>query len=236
MRLDKYISLALSVSRKDAKSLIISKKIEVVKDGIPLQRVNVDYDITDEVVYYLDEVINYQENIYIMMNKPSGVLSANSDKYHTCALDLINEYKNRKLGLIGRLDIDTEGLLIITDDGELIHKLTSPKGMHPKKYYLETDNPFDNEDIESFKNGVEINVDDKPYKTKSAMLELISDNKAYLTITEGKFHQVKLMAGSVGKNVTYLKRVAINGLAIDDALKPGEYRLLKESEVEVLKK
>lgn len=236
MRLDKFVSLALSVSRKDAKSLIISRKIEVVKDDIPLIKVNVDYDITNELVYYLDQEIKVLENVYIMMNKPAGVLSATEDKNLPCALDLIKEYKNRKLGLVGRLDYDTVGLLIITDDGELIHRLTSPKGLHPKKYYIETDIPFTNEDIESFKNGVEIDVDGSRYLTKSAKLELLEDNKSFLTVTEGKYHQIKLMANAVGKNVTYLKRVEINGLSLDNNLKPGEYRLLMDEEIEILKK
>lgn len=235
MRLDKYVTLALFVSRKDAKRLIISKKIQVFKDNY-LINAGIDYDVTAEDVYYNDERIYASEYIYIMMNKPSGYISSTEEKRQKCVLDLIGAYKTRKLGIVGRLDIDTEGLLIITDDGVLIHKLTSPKIGHEKKYYVKTDKRFNEDDIESFRSGVYILVNGEKYLTKPAKLEIIDGNAAYLTITEGKFHQIKLMVEAVGKHVTYLKRVEINGLKLDSALKLGEYRLLSSEEIETLKK
>ena len=236
MRLDKYVTLALSVSRKDAKKLIISKKIKLVKDNYLITNVNTDYDVEDEEVYFDDKRIYASEFIYLMMNKPAGYICANYDNKHKCVFDLIGEYKTRKLGVVGRLDIDTEGLLIITDDGNLIHHLTSPKTGCKKKYFLKTDSSFTNDDIEQFKKGVYIDVDGEKYLTKPGELELLGEVESYISITEGKFHQVKLMAEAVGRRVTYLKRVEINGLKLDNNLKIGEYRLLSDEEIALLKK
>ena len=235
MRLDKYVALALDCTRKDAKGIIISKKIKIVKDDMEVVKYNVDYNVTTEKIYFNNELIVAHEFVYIMMNKPSGVLSATTDKYNKCALDLIDGYKTRNLGLIGRLDIDTEGLLIITDDGALIHKLTSPKGNHPKKYLVKVDKEFNIDDKNQISNGVYIDVDGEKYLTKPASLELIDKKTAYITITEGKFHQIKLMMKAIGKEVVYLKRLEINNLKLDDTLDLGMYRLLTDQEVEILK-
>ena len=235
MRLDKYVSLALFVTRSEAKKLISNKDIKVIKDNIEVIKVNSNYNITNEKVYYNNQLIIAKEYIYIMMNKPKDYICANHDNYHKCVFDLIKEYKTRNPGIIGRLDIDTEGLIIITDDGELIHNITSPKHNHTKKYYLETDKSFNEKDILAFNEGVDIFVEKELYHTLPSKLEIIDNNKAYITITEGKFHQIKLMCKAINKNVTYLKRIEINGIKLDDKLKLGECRLLTDEEIDIIK-
>ena len=236
MRLDKYVSLALFVTRSEAKKLISNKDIKVIKDNAEIIKLNSNYNITNEKVYYNNQLIIAKEYIYIMMNKPKDYICANHDNYHKCVFDLIEEYKTRNLGIIGRLDIDTEGLIIITDDGELIHNITSPKHNHTKKYYLETDKSFNEKDVLAFNDGIDIFVEKELYHTLPSKLEIIDNNKAYITLTEGKFHQIKLMCKAINKNVTYLKRIEINGIKLDEKLKLGEYRLLTDEEIDIIKK
>ena len=173
-----------------------------------------------------------------MMNKPKGYICATEDKNHKVVLDLLEGYNLNDLLIVGRLDIDTEGLLLITNDGKLCHELTSPKKDCPKEYYVETDNEFNEDDVETFKLGATIyETVDKPYKCKSAVLKINDSNKnnANIIISEGKYHQVKKMCKSVGKTVLYLKRVRVNKLVLDNKLLPGEYKELTLEEVELLK-
>ena len=235
MRLDKYVRVALQVSRNEARIAIKNKKIKV-NDQIITKN---DYFLNDEdVVKYNDENLIYKEFIYIMMNKPKGYICATEDKNHKVVLDLLEGYNLNDLIIVGRLDIDTEGLLLITNDGKLCHELTSPKKDCPKEYYVETDNEFNEDDVETFKLGATIyETVDKPYKCKSAVLKINENNKnnANIIISEGKYHQVKKMCKSVGKTVLYLKRVRVNKLVLDNKLLPGEYKELTLEEVELLK-
>ena len=235
MRLDKYVRVALQVSRNEGRVAIKNKKIKVNGNVITKN----DYFLNEsDVVTYLDQPLIYKEYIYLMMNKPKGYICATEDNTHKVVLELINDYNINDLIIVGRLDIDTEGLLIITNDGVLCHQLTSPKKDCPKEYYVETDFEFTDEDVKTFKEGTTIfETVDKPYKCKSAILKIDKINKknATIEITEGKYHQVKKMCKSVGKTVKYLKRLRVNKLFLDNALKPGEYRELTEEEVEFLK-
>ena len=173
--------------------------------------------------------------IYLMMNKPKDYVCSTDDKYNRTVLELIKGYNIKKLMIVGRLDIDTIGLLLVTSDGAFVHKLTSPNNYIEKKYYVCCDKEFENEDILSFSNGITIYLDkDTEYKCKSAKLEILNNrNEAYITISEGKFHQVKKMCSAVGKKVLVLKRVEIGKLKLDPALKEGEYRALTSEEVEM---
>lgn len=232
MRLDKYISDNLGLTRSLAKKAI--KNGEVIINGICCKQDSKQINIGDEIKFN-NQIIEFKENIYIMLNKPNGYVCANKDNYNKTILDLI-DIKNKNLSICGRLDIDTEGLIIITTDGNFIHKITSPKSNLVKKYYVEAINDFKDSDIKRIKDGVIIKLEDETYyKCLDASLEIIDSNKAYIYIKEGKFHQVKKMIMALDNKVVYLKRVAIGNLVLDDNLKIGEFRYLTEEEINWLK-
>lgn len=234
MRLDKFTSNALQITRSEAKKLIQKGKIKVYKDSSLINKVTSEYNITIEKVFYNDLELIYKENIYIMMNKPSGYVCSNFEKNNKTVFDLLQGYKVNDLGVVGRLDIDTEGLVIITSDGDLIHKITSPKNNHYKKYYCECENELSDSDIKLFNDRIVINDDGEEYKCKSAKLEIIDKKKCYIEISEGKFHQIKKMMKAISNNVTYLKRISIKNIELDPNLKLGEYRELTSDEVNLL--
>lgn len=230
MRLDKLLSNMGYGSRKEIKILLKSKAVEV-NGSIPKDaslHVNPE---TDEILV-LGEKVVYTEFIYLMMNKPPGVISATEDKYDQTVIDLLEQKDQHfKPFPVGRLDKDTEGLLVITNDGQLTHQLLSPKKHVPKVYFAVIDGCVTEEDKERFKDGVTL---DDGYLTQPGFLEIIQSGEVseiVLTITEGKFHQVKRMFEAVGKRVTYLKRLKMGGLALDANLKLGEYRFLTEEEL-----
>jgi len=171
-----------------------------------------------------------------MLNKPAGVVSATFDNKDKTVIDLINEYKHLNLFPFGRLDKDSEGLLIISNDGKLAHELLSPKKHVDKKYYVDVEGKVSEEDVKRFKEGI---VLDDNESCKSSTLEIIESNaisKCYVTISEGKYHQVKRMFESVNKKVIYLKRITFGNLSLDNNLKLGEYRKLTEDEIDLLRK
>ena len=182
------------------------------------------------------ERLVYQKYIYIMMNKPKNVVSATEDAVEKTVVDILEE-KDRmhKVFPVGRLDKDTEGLMLLTNDGELAHKLISPKKDVEKKYYVEVSGKLKDEYIKIVENGLII---DGGYKCKSARLEILESieekSRANIFITEGKFHQVKRMMKALGTTVTYLKRLSIGSLKLDENLKLGEYRYLTEKELKNL--
>ena len=229
MRLDKYIKHALCITRSEANGLIKNGQILVNESVKPK-----DYDVTEfDVVTYNTKPVVYKEYYYYMLNKPAGYISSTAEKEGLPVTSLIKERND--LFPVGRLDKDTEGLLILTNDGALAHILTSPKHEVEKKYYVETKNNIRKEDIDLFKEGVEINLDGSIYKCLPARLEIIDQNKCYVYIKEGKFHQVKEMFKSVNNEVAYLKRVAMGDLELDNDLKIGDYRKLTEDEITYLK-
>lgn len=232
MRLDKYLTYALSLSRNDSRKLIKSKRITVNDKEVYKN----DLYLNDGDYVKLDgEIIVYKEFIYLMMNKPAGYVCANTDNLHKTVFELINEFEKYNLFTVGRLDIDTTGLLLITNNGSFAHKLTSPKYECEKKYYVETDINFNEEDINKMLNGLVLYEEkDKPFVSKPAKLEIIEKNKGYITITEGKYHQVKKLCKACGKTVTSLKRVSIGDLKLDENLELGTYRELTDEELEIL--
>lgn len=232
MRLDKYIMNALQISRNDAKKIIKKKEIEV--NGIINQVA--DTQVKDEdIITYKGKKLVYKENIYLMMNKPKGYVCANIDNVNKTIFELIDDYDVSKLSVVGRLDKDTEGLLLITTDGLFLHNLTSPKHEVFKKYYVECEGTFEEEDIEKFNEGITIKEEDgKLYKCKPAILKIIDSHKGYISIKEGKFHQIKKMCAAVNKKVIYLKRISIGELNLDDKLKVSEYRELTNEELNLL--
>ena len=234
IRLDKYISTLTTYSRAETKKII--KKGVLVNDKLIKSS---DYKIDEEndIVVIDGQRLVYQKYIYIMMNKPQDVISATEDKKEKTVIDILNEHDRVfKPFPVGRLDKNTEGLMFITNDGELSHKLLSPKKDIDKKYYVEVDGVLTEEDVEKVKQGL---ILEDGYKCKSAKLEIIDslENKstAHIVISEGKFHQIKRMMKILGKNVTYLKRLTIGSLQLDKNLQLGQYRYLTEEEIKKLK-
>lgn len=231
MRLDKFLANSGVATRSKVRS-IIKSGIVTVNDFI-IKDINYKVNENNDEIKIGDKIIIYTPYIYIMLNKPKGYLSATYDNKKKTVIDLLKgNYSTYNVFPIGRLDIDTEGLLILTNDGDLSHKLLSPKKYVTKKYYVETKNAIDDIQINKIVCGVDIGG----YITKdNAKISKISKNSCYLNITEGKFHQVKKMFIAVGNEVTYLKRVMMNNLYIDENLKLGEYKLLNDIELMLLK-
>ena len=191
---------------------------------------------TDEnsIVEVDGERLIYREFVYLMLNKPQGCVSAVYDKKYPVVTEFVpEEYAHFEVYPVGRLDIDTEGLLILTNDGQFAHKMTSPKKDVYKRYFAVLDKPMEEKDVEIFAGGMEF----KEFTAKSAKLEITENpNEVYIEIAEGKFHQVKRMCERVGKTVTYLKRVAIGNLKLDKSLEKGEVRELTKDELDMLYK
>ena len=237
MRLDKFLANSGIGTRKEVKDILKNKKISVndifVKDG------KIQIDEEKDIVKYEDKIIYYKPFVYIMMNKPAGVISATEDNHHKTVIDLLNnEYRTYDVFPVGRLDIDTEGLLLLTNDGVLSHNLLSPKKHVNNKYYVKIANSLNDDDIKMLENGIKL---EENFVTKKAKVEIIcnnsekNENLAYITISEGKFHQVKRMFKAVNNEVLYLKRVKMGSLSLDEKLKLGEYRELTEEELNNLK-
>lgn len=284
-RLDKIIASMGQHSRKDVKNLIKAKKISV--NGALVLSSDIKCDPkSDEII--VDGIrLNYSEHIYIMLNKPAGVVSATSDAHDRTVLDLIPaEYRKPDIFPVGRLDKDTEGLMLLTDDGALAHDLLSPKKHVDKTYFVRLEGSLNDAHVRAFADGVTLA---DGYKCMNAELVILnsgryidtesSDNncgevncacnavsnvtqhcesieitdnilvnhnhadtsaccisEALITIKEGKFHQIKRMFGTINMPVLYLKRIKMGSLALDDALKPGQFRKLTEDEINSLKR
>lgn len=234
MRIDKMLANLGFGSRKEVKQLLKSGAIMV--DDVVVKDAKQHVDTGKQAVTLNGEVIEYKEYIYLMMNKPSGVLSATEDRAHETVIDLLElDDQVYEPFPVGRLDKDTEGLLLITNDGQLAHQLLSPKKHVPKTYFAVINGEVTEEDVEAFAKGVTL---DDGYKTKPGELKILKSgirSDIELTITEGKFHQVKRMFEAVGKSVVYLKRLSMGSLPLDKTLELGEYRELTDEEVELLK-
>ena len=231
MRLDKMLAHMNYGTRKEVKELIRKGYVLVNGDVITNDDFKVD-EINDEVVI-ANEKVDYKDKIYIMLNKPDGYVSATYDNYDPTVIDLISEYNFMNIFPVGRLDKDTHGVLLITNDGDLAHNLLSPKKHVDKKYYLKYEGKINDLGIKAFEDGI---ILDDGYKTLPAKLIDLGNNEAYVIIKEGKFHQVKRMMEAINCKVTYLKRIEFGSLKLDDNLEEGKYRLLKEEELNELKK
>lgn len=229
MRLDKYISGCGYASRKDVKKIM--KQGLVTVDGIICKRP--EEQVSETSVVCVDgEILHYREFVYLMLNKPQGYVSAVFDKKYPVVTELVDEeYAHFEVFPVGRLDIDTEGLLLLTNDGKFAHEMTSPKKNVYKRYFAVLDKDAEGGDAEEFAKGMVF----KDFTAKSAKLE-ITDNprEVYIEIEEGKYHQVKRMCERVGKEVVFLKRVAIGGLKLDENLETGEVRELTQEELDML--
>ena len=225
MRLDKFLKDTGFGSRKEVKILIKQKRVSVNDTVVSNEGLSINEE--KEIVKVDNIEVKYVRFVYIMLNKPKGVVSATVDNVHTTVLDLIKEYKYLELFPVGRLDIDTEGLLLITNDGVLSHNLLSPKKHVDKTYFLNTNEPLTDLDMSTLENGVYLDSE----LTLPAKISQVSEFEYLLTICEGKFHQVKRMIECVGKKVTYLKRVSFGPLVLDEELPLGSYRFLTDEEI-----
>ena len=230
MRLDKLLANYGIGTRKEVKSLIRKGFVKVNGMIIKKDDFKVDHEI-DEIVFD-DELIEYRPYVYIMLNKPAGYISATKDNLHPTVLELIEGYENYDLFPVGRLDLDTEGLLLITNDGDFSHKLLAPSRNHSKIYFANIAGVMDEQDIQAFKDGIILNTG---YPCKPANLEIINKNNdscdVRIEIFEGKFHQVKKMVEVCGKEVIYLKRLSIRTLELDRSLALGDFRELSNEEL-----
>ena len=233
MRVDKLLSNVGVASRAELKKYCKQGLISV--NGKVINNPGVQVDSENDDVRFNGEKIVYREFVYIMLNKPDGYISATFDKYDPIVLDLIDQsYLVFEPFPVGRLDKDTEGLLVLTNDGQLAHRVLSPKKHVPKTYYAKIQGKVTEEDILAFEKGV---ILDDGYETMPAQLKILESgeqSEIELTIHEGKFHQVKRMFESVGKKVVYLKRLSMGKLKLDESLKLGEYRELTEEEVKLI--
>lgn len=234
MRIDKLLANLGYGSRKEVKQLLKSGAVKVNDMVVKDAKQHIDPD--KETVTLNGEIVEYREFIYLMMNKPPGVLSATEDRAGETVIDLLEiEDQVYEPFPVGRLDKDTEGLLLITNDGQLSHRLLSPKKHVPKTYFAVIDHEVTEEDVKAFAEGVTL---DDGYMTKPGELKIIKSgihSDIELTITEGKFHQVKRMFEAVGKKVIYLQRISMGPLSLDETLELGEYRELTDEEIELLR-
>ncbi|MDY3006643.1 16S rRNA pseudouridine(516) synthase [Anaerococcus sp. AGMB00486] len=227
MRVDKMIGNANLDTRKNIKrnakkgALLING--EIIKDSSTKVDPNVD-----EVVY-MGELVDYFDNIYIMMNKREGLICQSNELDGTVMQDLDDFYLNLDISIVGRLDKDTTGLLLMSTDGKFVHKLISPNSNIWKKYEVETSKKIDPSLVEIFRNGVYIKEDD--YTARSAKLEILDERKAYVYVTEGRFHLVKRLFSNNNNEVIKLRRLAIGDLELDSSLNPGQYRELSKEEL-----
>lgn len=236
MRLDKWLSNMGRGSRNEVKDALKNGWVKVNGEVVKSGKEKYDVDL-DEVVFD-GEVVPYKPFVYLMMNKPQDVISATQDSYHQTVLDLIEPpFGNMPLFPVGRLDIDTEGFLLLTNDGALSHQLLSPKKHVPKTYRATISGLVTQTDVEAFEKGVTL---DDGYVCQSANLKILSidgnTSEIEVVLFEGKFHQVKRMFEAVNKEVVYLKRIAMGGLALDPELELGAYRELTEDELIMLQK
>lgn len=229
MRLDKLLAHYGIGTRKEVKSYIRKGFVTVNNEIIKKDDFKVDYE--NDIIEFDEQIIHYQPYVYIMMNKPAGFVCATEDNVHKTVIDLIDDYGQYELFPVGRLDLDTEGLLIISNDGDFAHRLLAPSRHHSKLYCARVKGIMTEEDVQSFLSGITIDH----YRCLPAHLKILKVQDGYseveIEIFEGKFHQVKKMVQKVGKEVVYLKRIKIRNLQLDPQLKLGDYRELSQNEL-----
>ena len=230
MRIDKYLAEMGQGTRSEIKKLIRSGRVMV--DGETVKKPELKIDETTQKVSLDGKQIGYAKKEYYMLHKPAGVISATKDDRDKTVLDLITDKKRNDLFPVGRLDKDTTGLLLLTNDGALAHDLLSPKKHVDKTYRVRPEKPLSAEDIHRLESGLEIG-DDKPSAPAKAVLT--EDGDLLLTIHEGRFHQVKRMLQAIGNQVLTLERIRFGSLSLDPALSRGDYRALTEEEIKHLR-
>lgn len=235
MRLDKFLVACAVGSRTEVKNLLKAGRVTV--NGKKEKSAKLQIDEERDKIRFDGQVLEYEEFVYYMMNKPKGVISATEDPKHRTVLDLLDDIAlSKEVFPVGRLDIDTHGLLLLTNDGKLAHALLSPKRHVDKTYLAQVKGIMTQEDVETFAEGIPL----KDFTCQPARLELVSvdtkknQSQIRVTIAEGKFHQVKRMVGYCGKEVVDLQRLTMGTLVLDENLQRGEWRRLTKEELEAL--
>ena len=235
MRLDKFLVACAVGSRTEVKSLLKAGRVTV--NGKKEKSAKLQINEERDEIRFDGQVLEYEEFVYYMMNKPQGVISATEDTKHRTVLDLLDDYARAKeVFPVGRLDIDTHGLLLLTNDGQLAHALLSPKRHVDKTYLAQVEGIMSQEDVDTFAKGISL----KDFTCQPAKLELVSvdsvknQSLVRVTIAEGKFHQVKRMVAYCGKEVVDLQRLTMGTLVLDENLERGEWRRLTREELENL--
>ena len=236
IRLDKFLSEMSGWTRSEVKKIVRTGSVTL--DGNEVKKPETKIDEKLSIVSVDGRQIKYNKYEYYMLNKPKGFVSATTDREYKTVVDVISSSEKKDLFPVGRLDIDTEGLLLKTNDGELAHRLLAPKNHVEKTYYVEVSGILDDVDVDAVEKGLDIGEEKNTIPAKMEILKTDIQNNissCYLTIHEGKFHQVKRMMKKLGKTVTYLKRVSMGSLILDSKLKKGNYRKLTEQEIIELK-
>ena len=228
IRLDKFLADMGYGTRSEVKKEITKGNVKI--NGLSVRKPETKIDTEKDEVMYREQPAAYEKYEYYMLNKPAGVISATTDKKEKTVLDLIGERQRKDLFPVGRLDKDTEGLLLITNDGELAHRLLSPKKHVDKVYYVRVQGELAEEDIRRLAEGIDIGEEKLTLPARLVIRKSGQFSEAEITIQEGKFHQVKRMFHALGKEVVYLKRLSMGTLVLDGNLKPGEYRKLTKEE------
>ena len=229
MRLDKFLANMGVGTRSEVKQLLKKGSVKVNQNIVKLPKLHVNPN-SDEIMVN-DEVVSYIDKVYIMLNKPKGYISATEDEVHPTIIDLIPEYAHLNIFPVGRLDKDTEGLLLVTNDGQFNHEVMNPNKHVSKTYEVYSKHPITQFDIDKFKSGIELSDG----KLKPAILKKVDNYVSHVTIYEGKNHQVKRMFHSIENEVLELKRIKIAQLELDHNLDLGSYRLLTQIDFDNLK-
>ena len=232
LRLDKYLADAGVGTRSQVKQMI--RKGQIAINGETVKKPDQKVDGEKDKIEVMGKEIRYQKYRYLLLHKPSGYVSATEDKKEQTVLSLLPEELRKDLFPVGRLDKDTEGLLLLTNDGALAHRLLSPKKHVDKTYYARVQGRVTDEYQAAFLQGVDIGDEKDTMPAQLEILEAAEESRILLTIQEGRFHQVKRMFEARGKKVVYLKRISMGPLALEEGLKPGNYRELTEEEQEAL--
>lgn len=230
MRLDKFLCDTAGLTRTEAKNAV--KKGQIAVNGQVQKAADFKVKETTDTVTFQGRPLSYAAFHYYILHKPAGVITATEDKKESTVMDILREEKVKNLFPVGRLDKDTEGLLLITDDGELAHNLLSPKKHVDKEYLVKVRDSISEDDCRKLSEGVDIG-DEKP--TAPAKVERVAEKEILLTIREGRFHQVKRMLQAVGNEVLYLKRLSMGSLRLPKDLEKGAYRPLSEEEIYKIK-
>ena len=229
MRIDKFLANMGVGTRSEVKQLLKKGSVKVNQNIVKLPKLHVNPN-SDEIMVN-DEVVSYIDKVYIMLNKPKGYISATEDELHPTIIDLIPEYAHLNIFPVGRLDKDTEGLLLVTNDGQFNHEVMNPNKHVSKTYEVYSKHPITQFDIDKFKSGIELSDG----KLKPAILKKVDNYVSHVTIYEGKYHQVKRMFHSIENEVLELKRIKIAELELDHNLDLGSYRLLTQLDFDNLK-
>ncbi len=227
MRLDKYLSNATDLSRSQAKKLIKDGRVRV--DGVKITDASQHVQLQQSVLVE-EALINTPGPRYFMLHKPHGYVCARRDRRHATVIDLLNESRTEQLHIAGRLDIDSTGLVLLTDDGRWSHRVTSPRKVCRKHYLVTLDRPLQKQDITTFAKGILLEGEKR--KTRPAELIIQADRQAEVIITEGRFHQIKRMFAAIGNHVETLHRTQIGTIVLDSTLQAGNYRPLHQNEIE----